>query len=76
MTSASALLDAASASVDVATMTALALIKSNGNANEALALLDTLVDVAPPETDELDVVALSQQAIHIARTLRSLPSGE
>lgn len=67
----SVLLDAANAAKEVATLAALVLIKTSGDAEEAVALLDELAPLVPPiEVNELDAASIARQAIRDALVLR------
>lgn len=64
------LLDAAAACREVATVAALALMRTDGDPDAALALLDDLqCPQTAPQGSELDCIAIAQQAIHHAKGL-------
>lgn len=66
-----AAMDRAATARDVAFVTALALLQTGGDGHAALGLLESLVDVAPPESfGEIDCVTVSQQAIRDALAAR------
>lgn len=67
------LLDRATAAREVAIMTALVLIREHGDAQAALALLDEVAPLAPPEGDQLGVATISAQAIRDALAMGVVP---
>jgi hypothetical protein len=71
MSEPSVLLDRATAAKEVAILTALVLMRVEGDAEAALTMLDEFRGIAEPETvDELDAVAIATQAVIEARAMR------
>jgi hypothetical protein len=67
---AAVLLDRATAAKEIGILVALTLIRVDGDPQRALELLAEFADVAPPEGDELDAVAIATRSIQEALLLR------
>lgn len=66
-----ALLDAAAAAREIATLTALVLIATRADVDQALVILADGSRLVPPEGDELDAASIAAQGIRDALAFRS-----